>query len=707
MLPGVPMDMFEWRGIESVRLRSGERWKFINRLVQTPRDLDDAFKLLSQHNDLAYDTETSGLKPHLGARICGHTTSVPTGTRELTNFYIPVRHQATHETQLPPGVVAGFFRSLFIPSRRVRGHHLKFDAAMSRYDDMPIESEWFDTAVMANVFDENEPSFGLKRLSDKYLFPGAAEEEKSLTEWLRKDAHRLKLAYHDRKKDRPDEPTYLERYGYARSPIQLCGLYACHDTAMTWLLSEFYGPGIFPQYQQVYEREIAIAHELYELECWGLPVNVDEIHKADQLVQEEVKHWQAVVTKLAGGPVETTDNGLRRLFFDQLKMSPSKLTKNEQASVDKESRKLLQKKYPTHAKLIKAVDRLAVAEKVRSTYTHSWLRYVTPQHRVHSSYNQLEQRDEEGIPKTGRLSSVEPNAQNVSGKPVHLHTCGCDDCAKEDGNPPGPEQSISIRRYYTVPKGWARFFIDLSQIELRVLAWFSRDPRLLYCYANDLDVHTITANEVTGGNRKVAKEVNFGNNYGMTAIGLSKRLPYYAEDPDRALADAEMYLHKFFEVYAGIPIFRDNFANQMRRNGNMFVNPFGRPRRIPTISSSDRKERARAERMMMSSIISGTSADLLKEIIRRCRTVLNQAYGHLAYEERGRFVQTIHDENIFDLPIAGCGQTIHQLARCFTDWPMFEKAGVPIRCNVEVSTTTWEDKKAIKLLPDGNFQWAA
>jgi DNA polymerase I-like protein with 3'-5' exonuclease and polymerase domains len=121
----------------------------------------------------------------------------------------------------------------------------------------------------------------------------------------------------------------------------------------------------------------------------------------------------------------------------------------------------------------------------------------------------------------------------------------------------------------------------------------------------------------------------------------------------------------------------------------------------------DRQERSRAERMMMSSIISGTSADLLKEIMLRTRPVLRTEYGHLPYLDRGRQVQTIHDENIYDLPIAGVGLVIPKLMQCYTHWPMFEQGGVPIRASVEVSTTTWENKRAIKVHEDGTFSWAA
>jgi DNA polymerase I-like protein with 3'-5' exonuclease and polymerase domains len=184
-------------------------------------------------------------------------------------------------------------------------------------------------------------------------------------------------------------------------------------------------------------------------------------------------------------------------------------------------------------------------------------------------------------------------------------------------------------------------------------------------------------------------------------MGLSKRLPYYSTDPARAHRDAEVYLKKFFETYAGIPKFRIWLAKQMRANGNMFISPFGRPRRIPTVASSDESERARAERMMMSSIVSGTAADMMKIILLRCGDLI------AANDWNVEIKQSIHDEIVFDLPIEGCGEIIPQLFGCFTDWPQFERGGVPIRATCELSTTTWEDKRSVEILTSGGFRWAA
>lgn len=709
-LPGIELEFREWPAEESIRMRGGLRYKFRNCLVQDEKTFQEMLTILRACQRVAYDTETSGLHPHLGARICGHSFTACLSPQELTNWYVPVRHQKTSEPQLQPEHVAAGLNDLFSRNILLVGHHFKFDMLLARADGISISPKFDDTSIMAVVLNENEMQFGLKPLAAKYICQEARNEEKRLEEWMKKDARELKLAYRKRRRSdegEDDEPTYLERYGFARSPIRLCGLYACHDTAYTWLLYEAFSPRVLANFRDVYEREIGVSWYLHEMEWWGLPINVEEIHLASALLKDDMAFWRSEIEKTTGPGFELTDANLRSLFYDRCSMEMPKLTKGgASGSVDKEARSLLIKKYPDWAPLVKAVDRYAVSEKLHSTYSSSWIKHIANR-RVHSSYNQLEQRDEEGVPKTGRLGSSNPNAQNIAKKSVHLARCACKTCVKEKGLPVvGPTVIVSVRRYYVVPPGFVRVFIDLSQIELRVLAWFSRDEVMLYCYAHDLDIHEMTAKDVTNGNRDVAKIVNFGNNYGQTKIGLAKRLPYYAEDPERALTDAEAYLDAYFKKYNGIPKFRKWFANEMRQNKGMFINPFGRPRRIESILSEDFTERSRAERMMMSSIISGTAADMLKEIILRTGRVLKSEYAHLAPEQRGRLVQTIHDENIYDLPIAGCGPVIVKLMKCFTYWPQFEGQGVPIRASCKLSTTSWEEAGPIEVLPDGSFRWA-
>lgn len=267
------------------------------------------------------------------------------------------------------------------------------------------------------------------------------------------------------------------------------------------------------------------------------------------------------------------------------------------------------------------------------------------------------------------------------------------------------ENTVSIRRYFMVPRDFVRVYIDFSQIELRILAWFCQDPNLVRAYVDDLDVHQMVAEQL-GIKRKIAKQVNFGNSYGMTEVGLALRMPGYFDDPEGTQEEAKRVLERYFAQYPGILKFRADFSMQMRRNNCSFVNPFGRPRRIPEIaaSGSERWLRERAERQMMSSIISGTAADLMKESMIRTRPIA-QAAG-------GRMVQTIHDELVYDIPRqSGWARTVIAMKRRMEDWPEFSRdahgrRGVPIKTNVALSTTTWEDKREIKVHDDDTFEWA-
>ena len=202
--------------------------------------------------------------------------------------------------------------------------------------------------------------------------------------------------------------------------------------------------------------------------------------------------------------------------------------------------------------------------------------------------------------------------------------------------------------------------------------------------------------------RDTAKQVNFGNSYGMTEIGLAKRMVGYAEDPEGTRERAKKVLEAFFREYAGIPRFREAMAEFMRRNGDMFVSAMGRPRRLPNISSSNRRDRGEAERQMMSSIISGTAADLMKEAMIR----LSSWYERDAIPAYLR--QTIHDEVIIDFKVVpGWERHLYLTHYLMTHWPMISDAGVPIQASIALTTKTWETKKAVTVDEHGVISLAA
>ena len=757
-LPGIEVERFKVPKSRVIKTSDGWNPRLHYHIVQDERALTFLRKTLTEHNadGFAWDTETSGLKPELGARICGHCIAVRTGERDIAGFYVPVRHigrSNEHEPQLAPERVVEVLQPFFEPAEagEVATYHRKFDAKMARADGLYLRRAAADVAVDATVANENEPRFGLKALSEKYCTPLAKGEQDQLEKWLRKDARQLDLSYkkHTKKQreklglDALTTPTYLERFGYSRAPVRLAAVYGIHDAFYTWWLSRVYFRSVRTQYPAVWEREHTVGLMMEDMEWHGLPANEAAIRDTHERTKNAVKYWlqraKEAVPQFIGDSFEAGDTDLRRLFYTDLKMEPPKFTEGQEPSVDREARQLLKRKYPQWGELFRALDQLAGDPtrpglmKLHSTYAGNYLRFYSPITKsIHPSYNQLEQRKKGGAPVTGRMSSADPNCQNVAGATIHLWDCYCSTCLKEavkDAEGTGhlpfktpadamryvqerghADNTVSIRRYFIVPEGYIRVFIDFSQIELRVLAWFCQDPNLLHAYHNDLDVHQMVADQLSI-KRKVAKQVNFGNSYGMTEIGLALRIPGYYDDPEGTRVFAKQVLQAYFSQYANILEFKRRFADAMRHRDNMFINPFGRPRRIPSISASGDLfwMRKRAERQMMSSIISGTSADLMKESMRRTWPIAQAAGGRLS--------QTIHDELVFDLPKKpGWAKTVVKLVRAMEHWPFFSEdrfyegrhhQGLPIKTSVELTTTTWEDKKSIEVYPDGTFAWAA
>jgi DNA polymerase-1 len=715
---------FQWPAPQVIRTLSGWQFELRCELVQTEERLHAMRDVLVRCEDIVYDSETSGLSPRLGARICGHGLAAVTEPNVVSAWYTPVRHiggENEAQAQLTPELVAPTMREILAVSGRCGFHHAKFDVAQLRADEIPVGRTVEDTSIDAVIDNENEPSFALKVLADKYCYKGARSEEKALQDWMRADARRLGIPYRKRRRgdntveDVLQEPTYLERFGYARTPLQLCGVYACKDVAYTLYLWLVKFAHVAKLYAPLHKREHRISQILHKMEWAGLPMNEALVRDAHDRSAAEVTHWLGECRRLSGLPgFEGTDNELRRLFYERLRLpvmrrtSGGKGKKTEgKPSVDKVARKLLAKAYPEHAGLIDATIHLARARKIHSTYTGSFLRFLSQEGRVHPSYNQLEQRDSGGVPVTGRLSSAEPNIQNVDNKPMHLHKCLCPECiAEKVGAVQGKPDIIHIREFFTVPEGFIRFYLDFSQIELCTLTWLCQDPTLLRAYREGLDVHQIIADELDI-KRAIAKQVNFGNSFGMTKVGLALRLPGYYDDPEGTEAYAEQVLERYFARYSRILAFRNKFATDMRRSGCKFESPFNRWRRIPTINSHKQWERSRAERMMMSSIVSGMAADVMKEAMIRCDDILVER------DDGSEMVQTIHDELVFDTPAKpGWAALLVKLVRTMEHCPLMTdppdgREGVKVRVSAEVTRTTWKDKREVQILDDDTMRWAA
>lgn len=728
-LPGISLYAGVWKDRECLTTKLGTI-DVTNTLVTTTDQLARMVSFLKEKARFIYDSETSGRNPHLGARVVGHAFAFRPSATEVLCWYVPIRHSRDNAIpQLPVEVVTRAVQEIFATGGEAGFHNDKFDRWFLRKEGIHIARRTIDTARRATIANENEQSFGLKQLADKYIVRGASSQKDEVEAFARKDAETLRIPYKQSRREDEHEAaklSYLERYGYSRVPIVLLGQYACRDVLYTALLMDFY-EWTARTFSALSDRENAVSDALHDMEWYGLPFNTDEVRHAQVVAQEERDFYRQRIHQIVGYSFEMKDSAFRELLFNQLKMEPKKLTKTGEIkqrdarknkeepafqlsdyAVDKEARELLIGAYPQHKRLLLAMSGFAAANKIATTYTDGLLSFFSPETGcIHPVYNQLEGKDEGGVPVTGRLSSASPNIQNIARSPLHVRRCDCAKCVKGrlDGTVFDSQEALitveplSIRRYFPVRPGYIRAYVDFSQIELRVLAWLSRDPTLLHCYANDLDVHKITAEEVTGGDRDVAKQVNFGNSYGMMEVGLAKRMKGYATDPEGTRVRARAYLQAFFKKYYRIPQFRDELAAQIRRTSDCsFVSPFGRPRRLPELKDPKEQVRHRGERRMMSSMVSGTAADLMKEVLIRARAWLQRAC------PEALVIQTIHDEIIYEVPERYAAPLLHGIMEITTNWPMFEKGGVPIRANMALTNTTWEKKKEAVFV-NGELMW--
>lgn len=733
-----------------LRLKTGHIFHLHYNLVQDEESFAAMFKKLREcaAERIAWDTETSGLKPSLGARIVGHALLCRESDL-LHGFYIPIRHRGEenrHERQLPLDLVNNELRAYFSDPNggTVVTFNGKFDRKQALADDIRINRPVVDVALSAQAENENERSFALKNLTAQNLLGSAKNEQHSVNEWMKADAKRLGMSF---KKHSPQkkqrlvaqhglngllEPTYMERFGHARVPLRLEGRYGIRDVAYTWLNDRITYAQTSTKFREVWEREHRITDVLLEAEFNGLPASADTIRKTHVDLKREVEYWlKQCKTMYPSLPADFTagDSEIRSLFYDRdgLNLSVLRETDSGAPSVDKVARKLLAKSYPEHALLIEALDKLSTSIKLLGTYAGSFLKHYSPTTGcIHGVYNQMERREKGGPPVTGRVSAADPNVQNIAKRPLHLFDCACDACIEFDekagrthhvtwrqglraariAKGESPKRTVSIKRYFYVPKGLVRAYIDFSQVELRVLAWFCQDPTMLRAFKEGKDLHQSMADQL-GIPRDIAKQVNFGINYGLTEVGLALRIPGYYDDPEGTVVFAKQVLAQYLAAFPRISVFRREFGRSVRRAGGFFQNPFGRPRRILQLLSDQQHERNAAERKMMSSIISGTSADIMKEAMLRVVPGIRAA--------GGLFRQQIHDEVVFDLPYrAGWVQQMIDAKRRMEDWPMFsedtaERMGVPIKCSLEIALPgqTWEDKREADVHADGSISWAA
>ena len=358
------------------------------------------------------------------------------------------------------------------------------------------------------------------------------------------------------------------------------------------------------------EIEMPLIFTLSDMEKAGVAVDAEALKEYGKELGIRIEELEQQIYDGAGEKFNiNSPKQLGVILFEKLQMPNGKKTKTGYST----AADVLEKLAPEYPLVAQILEYRQLA-KLKSTYADGLANYIGEDGRIHSTFNQT-------ITATGRISSTEPNLQNI---PIRM------------------ELGRLIRKVFLPAEGCVFTDADYSQIELRVLAHMSGDEMLIQAYREAQDIHAITASqvfhvpfeEVTPLQRRNAKAVNFGIVYGISSFGLSQDLSITKKE-------AEGYIKRYFETYPGIKTFLDGLVEQAKRDGYV-TTMFGRRRPVPEISSSNFMQRSFGERIAMNSPIQGTAADIIKIAMIRVHDRLKEEKLH------SRLVLQVHDELLIE-----------------------------------------------------------
>jgi DNA polymerase I len=569
-------------------------WKANYRTIAIADELQQLVTTLQQQKQVSFDTETTSLHPRR-AEIVGYSFAWAPGEA----CYIPVRAPAG-EPQLDPALVRDALKPVLEnPAIEKIGQNLKYDTIALRGIGVELRGIAFDTMVADYLLEPGERSHNMDDMARRYLCHQTITIDQ--------------LIGTGKKQKRMDEV-----------PVAAITQYAAEDADVPLRLADVLSPrlkgsGLLELFTDL---EIPLIDVLVEMEFSGIRVDVARLHELSSQFNDQIMRLEREIFEIAGREFNIDSRiQLADLLFKELKLPVVKRTKTG-PSMDADALEELAAMHPLPAKVIE-YRHLA---KLKSTYVDALPELILPATgRVHTSFKQ-------DVAATGRLSSQDPNLQNI---PIRT------------------EQGRAIRSAFLPgPPGWMLMTADYSQIELRVLAHFSGDATLRQAFAEDRDIHAqvasevygVTLEQVTSDMRRTAKTVNFGVIYGQSPFGLAKGLGI----DQREAAD---FIDRYFAGYPGVDAFLLQTLVQARRDG--YVSTIsGRRRPVSGVRDpawlTDKRQRNLPERIAINTVIQGSAADIIK------RAMIN-VHRRLAREKlHAKLLLQIHDELVLEFPPEEC-----------------------------------------------------
>ena len=572
----------------------------------TKEDLLNWAKKLDACKVFAIDTETDSLDT-VTANIVGISLS----TEEETGCYIPINHKYDGcPKQIDIKVIIEILgKSIEKNQHKAVGQNLKFDLPILSRHGIHLEKFYADTMLMSYVLNSTATRHGMDKLAEFYL---------NYTTVKYKDV----------------TGTASKQINFSAVSIDIASNYAAEDADITLRLFNRLNDLLKDKPTQeklLTEIEYPLVHALSRIEMNGAKVDKNKLAAHSKELSNKIDDLSEQAFKIAGEEFNLdSPKQLLVILYEKLKLPILKKTPKGQPSTNEETLQRLAEEY----EIPKIILQYRTLAKLKSTYTDSLIRIENPvTKRIHTSYQQA-------VTSTGRLSSTEPNLQNIPIKTA---------------------EGRRIREAFVPERGNVLISADYSQIELRIMAHLSKDENLTYAFNNNLDVHSATAAEVFGVNlndvsqdqRRSAKAINFGLMYGMSAFGLTRQL-------DIPRAEAQKYLDTYFERYTGVKRYMEETKAQAKED--MFVETImGRRLYLNEINAANGLRRQAAERAAINAPLQGSAADIIKKAMIDINTFLYKEMPEV------KMIMQVHDELIFEAPKKSSKEVLQIMKKMMED----------------------------------------
>ncbi|MGA9854954.1 MAG: DNA polymerase I [Gammaproteobacteria bacterium] len=554
----------------------------------------------------AFDTETTSLD-YMQAEIVGLSFAIKAGEAA----YLPLAHKyADVPVQLDREMVLKRVKPLLESTAHAKlGHHLKYDAHVLRNHGVMLQGMRYDSMLESYVLDSTASRHDMDSLADKYL------DYKTI--------HYEDVAGKGAK-----------QIGFEQVRIEDATRYSAEDADITLRLHQCLWPRLAatPTLRKVFEQiEMPLVPVLLEMEHDGVLIDTDMLKQQSTEITQSLRQLELRAHALAGNPFNLdSPKQLQTVLFEKMQLPVVRKTPGGQPSTAED----VLEELATDFELPRVILEYRSLNKLKSTYTDKLPEQVNPKTgRVHTSYHQA-------VAATGRLSSADPNLQNI---PVRT------------------AEGRRIRQAFIASKGYKILAADYSQIELRIMAHLSGDSGLLNAFEKGMDIHRATAAEVFGvpadkvsdEQRRSAKAINFGLIYGMSAFGLAKQLGI-----ERTAAQA--YVDLYFARYPGVKTFMDRTRESAREQGYVET-VFGRRLYLPDIRARDAQLRQYAERTAINAPMQGTAADIIK------RAMISVHHWLKESGTAARMIMQVHDELVFEVQEPALETLNQQVTRLMAD----------------------------------------